>query len=124
MNYGYFNAFITDIGEDVPTKAEELHQYADDVRIETISARPLLNDLIDNVIKPGDKIYVYSFSRFCSGLSDLDSLLAEIIDEKQAVLISLHDDFDSSTEAGKGARKAFHQAVSLITADPSHGFYR
>lgn len=123
MNYGYFNAFITKIGENAAAEAEELRQYAEDVRIETLSRRPFLDELIDT-IQAGDKLYIYSFGRFCSGLRDLDELLTRIVDEKQAVLISLHDDFDSSTEAGKGARKAFSQAVGLITADPSHGFYK
>lgn len=124
MNYGYFNAYITDIGEDVQQKVDVIRECTENIFIDSLSYRPELNDLIENILKPGDKLYVYSFTRFCSGLRDLDALLTEIVDEKQAVLISITDEFDSSTEEGKGGRKAFNQAVTLINADPNYGFYK
>lgn len=124
MNYGYFNAYITDIGEDVPQKVDIIRQYTENVFVESLSYRPELNDLIENILKEGDTLYVYSFSRFSSGLRDLDALLTEIVDERKVNVISITDEFDSSTEEGKGARKAFGQAVKLIVADPNYGFYK
>ncbi len=124
MVYGYFNAFITMIDESVPDAVAELEKVADTVITETLSYRPELNDLIDNKLKEGDTLYVLSFSRFCSGLRDLDCLMIELIDERKIRLISIRDDFDSATPEGVGARKAIHTAVSLVNADPNHGFYK
>lgn len=122
MKYGYFNSYITDIGENVPAEVNELKEYADLIRLETLSSRPLLNDLIDH-LQPGDKVYVHSFARFCSGLRDLTCLFTEIVTEKGADLISLHDDFDSSTEKGKIAMDVYERALKLNCADPIYGFY-
>ena len=124
MVYGYYNAFITMIDESVPDSVAELEKVAENVITETLSYRPELNELIDRKLKEGDTLYVLSFARFCSGLRDLDCLLTEIVDEKKVRLISIRDDFDSATPEGTGARKAFNTAVSLINADPNHGFYK
>ena len=72
-------------------------------------------------LQPGDTVYVYSFLRFASGLKDLNNLLDIIVDEKKVNVISLHDDFDSSTEKGKIAKDVYKHAVPLINADPSYG---
>lgn len=123
MNYGYFNAFITMIGEEVPDKIAALEQYADDITIDYLSYRPALNDLLDR-LTADDTIYICSFNRFASGLKDLDLLLGEVIDGIGANVISLEDDVDFSTEIGKGVKKGIHAAVPLINADPLTGFYK
>lgn len=123
MKYGYFNAFITNIDEDVQEKVAALEKVSDEIVIDYLSYRPALNDLIEK-LTADDTIYIFSFNRFASGLRDLNLLLGEIIDEKGANIICLEDGFDFSTEAGKGAKKAFSAAVPLINADPLTGFYK
>lgn len=123
MKYGYFNAFITDIQESVPEKTNELKAFASEIIIDTLAARENLLELLGK-LKAGDVIYVHNFTRFCSGLRDLVDLLHIIVNEKNAVLISLHDDFDSSTPEGKSKISAFETAVPLINADPNYGFYK
>ncbi len=123
MNYGYFNAFITNIGEEVPDKIEMLQEKADEVIVDYLSSRPALNDLIEK-LTADDTIYICSFNRFASGIRDLDALLSEIIDEIGANIVCLEEGFDFSTAEGKGARKAFAAAVSLTNADPLTGFYK
>lgn len=125
MNYGYINTFITSIGEDVEGEIAALKAAgAEEVANDVLSYRPELNDLIDNKLKAGDTLYVYSFKRFSSGLRDLSRLLKEIVDEKQVRVVSLKDDFDTDTEAGKGALNAYHIAAKLTyEADPNFGFY-
>lgn len=123
MNYGYFNAFITNIGEEVPDKIEMLQEKADEVIVDYLSSRPALNDLIEK-LTADDTIYICSFNRFASGIRDLDALLSEIIDEIGANIVCLEEGFDFLTAEGKGARKAFAAAVSLTNADPLTGFYK
>lgn len=123
MIYGYFNAFITNIGEDVATKVDELKEVAEVILVESLSSRLSLYEILDK-LEPGDVVYVYSFLRFSSGLKDLVNLMEVIIDEKRAHLVSLHDDFDSRTSEGKIRRLAYINAVPLITADPSYGFFK
>lgn len=123
MNYGYFNAFITMIGEDVPEKTEELQKYADEIVTDYLSYRPELNKLLDK-LTADDTIYISSFNRFASGLRDLDGLLTEILDEVGANVICLEDDIDFSTDFGKGARKGLSAATPLINADPIYGFFK
>ncbi|MCC8028432.1 MAG: recombinase family protein [Lachnospiraceae bacterium] len=123
MTYGYFNGYITNIGEDVSTKVDELRPFAEVILVESLSSRLSLYEILDN-LQPGDIVYVYSFLRFSSGLKDLVTLMETIIDEKRAHLVSLHDDFDSRTDEGKIARKTYINAVPLITADPSYGFFK
>ena len=123
MNYGYFNAFITNIGEEVPEKVESLHKYADEVIVDYLSYRPELNKLVEK-LGAGDTLYICSFNRFASGIRDLDTLLTEIVDEIGANIVCLEEGFDFSTPEGKGARKAFAAAVPLINADPLTGFFK
>lgn len=123
MNYGYFNAFITNIGEEVPDKIEMLQEKADEVIVDYLSSRPALNDLIEK-LTADDTIYICSFNRFASGIRDLDALLSEIIDEIGANIVCLEEGFDFSTAEGKGARKAFAAAVPLVNADPLAGFFK
>ena len=123
MIYGYFNAFITNIGEDVATKVDELKKVADVILVESLSTRLSLYEILDK-LEPGDELYVYSFLRFSSGLRDLVNLMEVIIDEKRARLVSLHDDFDSNTPEGKIRRSTYINAVPLITADPTYGFFK
>lgn len=122
MNYGYFNCFITKVNEAVVEQVEELKKYADEVQVETLASRPFLKEIIDKM-QPGDKLYVHSFARFCSGLTDLVNLMEMIIDDKQAHLISLTDDFDSTTEKGMIAKEVYARAIPLTKADPNYGFY-
>lgn len=39
-------------------------------------------------------------------------------------LVSIQDDFDSATEDGRAARKAFGQAVLLMKEGSNYGFYK
>ena len=123
MTYGYLNGFITNIGESIPSHVDELKKYAEEIYIDSLSSRIYLKELIDK-LQPGDTVYVYSFLRFSSGLKDLCNLLDIIIDEKKAAVISLHDDFDSTTEKGKFAKETYKRAVPLMNADPTYGFYK
>ena len=123
MKYGYFNAFITMIGEDVPETVARIEKVADEVIVDYLSYRPELNNILEK-LTADDTIVIDSFNRFASGLRDLDALLTEIIDEKKANIICLADDIDFSTETGKGVRKGITAALPLITADPLTGFYK
>ena len=125
MNYGYINTFITSICEDVPAEIQALYDAgAEEVFNEVLSNRPLLNDLIDNKLKAGDTLYVYSIKRFSSGIRDFSRLAKEIVDEKQVRLVSLKDNFDSDLDTGKAALYAYHNAARLtFEADPNYGLY-
>ncbi|MCU6761768.1 Resolvase%2C N terminal domain [uncultured Roseburia sp.] len=123
MKYGYFNAFITDIQESVPEKTDELKAFASEIIIDTMATRENLLALLEK-LQPEDIIYVHNFTRFSSGLRDLVDLIHIIVNEKKAALISLHDDFDSSTPEGKSKIAAFETAVPLINTDPNYGFYK
>lgn len=125
MVYGYINTYITSIAEDVEGEIAKIKAAgAEEVANDVLSYRPELNDLIDNKLKAGDTLVVYSFKRFSSGLRDLSNLLKEIVDEKQVRVISIADDFDTDTDAGKGALYAYHNAAKLTKdADPNFGFY-
>ena len=45
------------------------------------------------------------------------------LDEREAEVISLHDDFDSRTEKGRISQEVYRRAIPLSSADPSYGFY-
>lgn len=117
MNYAYLNTFVTSIDEDIPGEINELHEFGSEVKVETLyTKRIYLDEIIDN-LEPGDNLYIYSFKRFCRGLKDLVELSNIIIDEKKANLISLHDDFDSSTEKGLIAKDTYARALPLLVSD-------
>jgi hypothetical protein len=117
MNYGYLNTFVTSIDEDVSREINELLKYSSDVKVETLYTKRIYLDEIINNLQPGDNLYVYSFPRFCRGIEDLVELFRIIIDEKKANIISLHDDFDSSTEKGKIAKDVYARALPLLISD-------
>lgn len=125
MEYGYINTFITSIGEDVEGEIAKIKEAgAKEVANDVLSHRPELNDLIDNKLKAGDTLYVYSFRRFSSALRDLSRLLTEIVDEKQVRVVSVCDNFDSATAEGKAALYAYQNAARMTyDADPNFGFY-
>ncbi|SHI86272.1 recombinase family protein [Parasporobacterium paucivorans] len=117
MKYAYLNTFVTSQGEDVQGELNELLAYAPEIQIETMyTTRKQLNAILD-MLQPGDTLYVHSFARFCRGLKDLVYLSEIIIDEKGAALISLHDDFDSTTEKGKIAKDVYARAIPLLISD-------
>lgn len=117
MNYAYLNTYVTSMDEDISAEIKELEEYSSDVKVETLYTTRVYLDEIINKLQPGDNLYVYSFERFCRGLKDLVELSKIIIDEKKANLISLHDDFDSSTEKGKIAKETYARAVPLLISD-------
>ena len=47
MKYGYYNYYITDIGEDVSAITKELETYADKVVVESLSYAPGYFELLD-----------------------------------------------------------------------------
>lgn len=124
MRYGYLNAYITDVDEDVAGEIKMIREHVDDLKVDVLSYRPILNELIDMVLKEGDCLYIYSFRRFCSGLTDLDCLLTEIYDEMHVDVVSIADDFDTRTPEGKGFRRGIEQAVRLCASDPNYGLYK
>ncbi len=117
MNYGYLNTFVTSMDEDIPAEINELLEYSSDVKVETLYTKRIYLDEIINELQPGDNLYVHSFPRFCRGIKDLVELFHIIIDEKKANIISLHDDFDSSTEKGKIAKDVYERTLPLLISD-------
>lgn len=123
MKYGYFNQFITGIGEDVVGEIAEIREFADEVMVDTLSNRPRFDEMVGKA-KKGDTIYVYSLTRSFSGLTDIADVLGLLYD-KGVDVISIKDRFKADhSEGGLIAYETMILASTLINVDPSHGFYR
>ena len=57
MKYGYYNYYITDIGEDVSAITKELETYADKVVVESLSYAPRYFELLDEVKAHPDGVF-------------------------------------------------------------------
>lgn len=61
--------------------------------------RPELQKMLDYV-REGDVVYIHDFSRIARNLKDLLNLV-DYLSEKKVKLISIHENFDTSTPTGK-----------------------
>ncbi len=101
-NIAYVRVSTTDQNEQRQLKA--LEQYSiDEWFIEKVSAkdmnRPKLQEMI-RYARKGDNIYIHDFSRLARSTSDLLNIV-EQLNQKGATIISLKENFDTSTATGK-----------------------
>lgn len=123
MNYGYYNYYITDIGEDVSAITAELEKYADKIVLESLSSAPKYYELL-NQVKEGDAVYVYDIQRSCGGLGDLVDTLKLLVN-KGVKFVSIRDDIVvDDSEIGKCTLKTLIVAHTLTGVDPIHGKFR
>ena len=120
MKYGYYNYYITDIGEDVSAITKELETYADKVVVESLSYAPRYFELLDEV-KEGDTIYVYDIQRSCGGLGDLVDTLKLLVNNGVR-FVSIQDGLTvDDSEIGRCTMQALIVAQTLTGVDPIHG---
>ena len=110
----------------VSTRKQELNQQLDllkqyncqEILMEKLSGtktdRPELNRLKDK-LRPGDMVIVESFSRLGRSTKDLIELVA-YFEERQIKLLSIKENFDTSTPQGKLMMTVF-QAFSQFERD-------
>nr|WP_320132987.1 recombinase family protein [uncultured Holophaga sp.] len=123
MKYGYFNQFITGIGEDVEGEIALISQHADQVMVDTLSDRPCFDEMVGKATQ-GDAIVVYSMTRSFSGLADVAEEISKLY-AKGVSVTSLTDKFTMDhTEGGRIAYETMMLASTLVGVDPNHGFYR
>ena len=101
-NIAYVRVSTAEQNEDRQLKALEAYSI-DEWFAEKISAkdvnRPKLQELI-RYVRKGDTVYVLDFSRLARSTSDLLNIVKKI-EEKGAHIISLKENFDTSTPTGK-----------------------
>ena len=101
-NIAYVRVSTAEQNEDRQIKALETHSI-DEWFTEKVSAkdvnRPKLQEMI-RFVRKGDTVYVQDFSRLARSTSDLLNIVKEI-EEKGANIISLKENFDTSTPTGK-----------------------
>lgn len=102
MNYGYIR--VSSKGQNLDRQIEALKAYdLDRIFQEKISGkdmnRPQLQKML-KTLKEGDKVYVEELSRLARSMQDLCTITEEIIG-KGAFLVSMKEQIDLSTPAGK-----------------------
>lgn len=102
MNVAYIRVSTTDQNEGRQLEAMEGHNI-EKIFMEKASAkdanRPMLNEL-KNFVREGDSVYIQDFSRLARSTQDLLSLI-DYFSERNIPLISLKENFDTSTPTGK-----------------------
>lgn len=101
-NIAYVRVSTADQNEERQLKA--LEQYnIDEWFIEKVSAkdmnRPKLQEML-RYARKGDTVYIHDFSRLARSTIDLLKIVEEL-NEKGATIISLKENFDTSTATGK-----------------------
>ena len=101
-NIAYVRVSTVEQNEERQLKALETY-LIDEWFTEKVSAkdvnRPKLQEMI-RYVRKGDTVYVLDFSRLARSTSDLLNIVKEI-EEKGAHIISLKENFDTSTPTGK-----------------------
>ena len=102
MNIAYVRVSTAEQNEDRQIKALETHSidewFTEKVSVKDVN-RPKLQEMI-RFVRKGDTVYVQDFSRLARSTSDLLNIVKEI-EEKGANIISLKENFDTSTPTGK-----------------------
>lgn len=101
-NIAYVRVSTAEQNEDRQIKALETHSidvwFTEKVSAKDVN-RPKLQEMI-RFVRKGDTVYVLDFSRLARSTSDLLNIVKEI-EEKGADIISLKENFDTSTPTGK-----------------------
>lgn len=102
MNYGYIR--VSSKGQNLDRQIEALKTYElDRIFQEKVSGkdmnRPQLLKMLKG-LKEGDKVYVEELSRLARSMQDLCTITEEIL-SKGAFLVSMKEQIDLSTPAGK-----------------------
>ena len=101
-NIAYVRVSTAEQNEDRQIKALETHSidewFTEKVSVKDVN-RPKLQEMI-RFVRKGDTVYVQDFSRLARSTSDLLNIVKEI-EEKGANIISLKENFDTSTPTGK-----------------------
>lgn len=118
-NYKYGYARVSTRQQDLTRQLDLLEKYeCDEILTEKMSGtksdRPELNRLKDK-LRPGDTIVVESFSRLGRSTKDLIELVS-YFELKQVTLISMKENFDTTTPQGKLMMTVF-QAFSQFERD-------
>ena len=101
-NIAYVRVSTTEQNEERQIKALEPYSI-DEWFTEKVSAkdanRPKLQEMI-RYVRKGDTVYVADFSRLARSTVDLLNIVKQI-EEKKAHILSLKENFDTSTSSGK-----------------------
>ncbi len=123
MVYGYYNYYITGIGENVGEIVLELKKFSDKVVTEELSYSPKFYEMVAQA-KPGDTVCVYNIKRSCGGLRDLVDIL-KLLNAKNVKFKSIQDGIVvDKTEQGQAVLNSLQVAAQLINTDPLHGFFK
>ena len=120
MNIGYVR--VSTVEQNEARQLESLKGYdIDKWYTEKVSGkdlnRPKLQEMLD-FVREGDTIYIHDFSRISRSVKDLLSLI-DLLEAKKVHLVSLKENLDTSTPAGRlmltmiGAINEFERANLL-----------
>ena len=120
MNIGYVR--VSTVGQNEARQVESLKKYGmEKWYSEKVSGkdlnRPKLQEMLD-FVREGDTIFIHDFSRISRSVKDLLSLI-DLIEAKKVHLVSVKENLDTSTPAGRlmltmiGAINEFERANLL-----------
>ena len=120
MNIGYVR--VSTVDQNEARQVEALKKYGiEKWYSEKVSGkdlnRPKLQEMLD-FVREGDTIYIHDFSRISRSVKDLLSLI-DLLEAKKVHLVSLKENLDTSTPAGRlmltmiGAINEFERANLL-----------
>ena len=120
MNIGYVR--VSTVDQNEARQVEALKKYGiEKWYTEKVSGkdlnRPKLQEMLD-FVREGDTIYIHDFSRISRSVKDLLSLI-DLIEAKKVHLVSVKENLDTSTPAGRlmltmiGAINEFERANLL-----------
>ena len=120
MNIGYVR--VSTVDQNEARQVEALKKYGiEKWYSEKVSGkdlnRPKLQEMLD-FVREGDTIYIHDFSRISRSVKDLLSLI-DLIEAKKVHLVSVKENLDTSTPAGRlmltmiGAINEFERANLL-----------
>ena len=120
MNIGYVR--VSTVDQNEARQVEALKKYGiEKWYTEKVSGknlnRPKLQEMLD-FVREGDTIYIHDFSRISRSVKDLLSLI-DLLEAKKVHLVSLKENLDTSTPAGRlmltmiGAINEFERANLL-----------
>ena len=120
MNIGYVRVSTVDQNEARQVEALKKYGiekwYSEKVSGKNLN-RPKLQEMLD-FVREGDTIYIHDFSRISRSVKDLLSLI-DLLEAKKVHLVSLKENLDTSTPAGRlmltmiGAINEFERANLL-----------
>lgn len=113
-NYGYVRVSIADENEDEQVKALEnynIDKWFKDYASVKDANRPGLHQLIEET-KKDDKVYVHDFSKLAWNNTKLSQIVDEL-ENKNAHIVSLKEDFDTSTDTGQAMARMLRRLVEF-----------